>query len=71
MHSMSGREKRKFDTTKNRKLMEFLEELEIEVVKKEKIMSYIEKLTFQKVKEASIGKKDTTSKVKLRLNYSK
>ena len=51
------RKKRKFDPTKNRKLDEFLSNLEIDDSKKEQILEFVEELTFQKVKEASIGKK--------------
>jgi len=64
---MGRRKKEKFDSSKNRKLNEFLAELELEDDKKVKIVEYIENLTFQKLKEASVKSKSS----KLRLKYSK
>ena len=52
-----ARKKRKFDATKNRKLDEFLTNMNIEERKKDDIMAFVEKLTFEKIKEASIKKK--------------
>ena len=51
-----ARRKKKLDATKNRKLDEFLTNMNIEESKKEDIMDFVEKLTFEKVKEASIKK---------------
>ena len=47
------RKRRAFDASKNRKLSEFLSELEIEGRKKEQILEFVEKLTFETIKEAS------------------
>ena len=47
------RKRRTFDASKNRKLNEFLSELEIDGRKKEQILEFVEQLTFETVKEAS------------------
>ena len=47
------RKQRTFDASKNRKLNEFLSELEIDGRKKEQILEFVEQLTFETVKEAS------------------
>ncbi|MBI2664455.1 hypothetical protein HYX10_03885 [Candidatus Woesearchaeota archaeon] len=45
--------KKKSDPGKNRKLAEFLSEINIDDDRKDKIMEFVEKLTFEKVKEAT------------------
>jgi len=54
---MRTRRRTKYDPSKDRKLVEFLSELEIEEDKKDQIMEFIEKLAFEKVKEASVKPK--------------
>ena len=51
-----GRRRKKFDSSKNKKLDEFLSTLEIEDAKKERIMEFVENLAFEQLKEASIKK---------------
>lgn len=48
------RKRKRLDASKNRKLDEFLSELDIEDTKKGRIIEFVEKLAFEKLKEASI-----------------
>ena len=58
---MAGRKKKiKFDPSKNRKLEEFLTQIEIKDEKKEQILAFVEQLTFEKIKEASRNSKKVT-----------
>ena len=49
-------QRRKFDPTKNRKLDEFLTNINVDDKKKDKIMEFVENLTFERLKEASMRK---------------
>ena len=60
-----ARRRRKPDTSKNRKLDEFLTNLRIDEPKKERILEFVERLTFESLKAAST--KDTKQGLRLRL----
>ena len=55
--------RKKFDPTKNRKLDEFLNTLQIEREKKAQIMEFVENLTFEQIKAVGVKKR----KLELRL----
>jgi len=59
-----ARRKKKFDPTKNRKLDEFLNTLQIESEKKHQIMEFVENLTFEKIKEAGMKKRKPVLRLK-------
>ena len=67
---MGGRRKKQIESSKNRRLDEFLKALKIEGEKRDRIVSFVEELTFQRLKELSTGikgQKEETKKLKLRL----
>ncbi len=68
---MARRKKKQADASKNRKLNEFLKQLEIEDDKRGKIVAFVEDLTFKQLKELSTGikeeKEGEKKKLKLRL----
>jgi hypothetical protein len=64
-----GRRRKLDQTGKNRKLLDFLTQLDIEEDKKQKIMKYIEQLTFERLKTVSVPEQESSG-VRLRLNRS-
>ncbi len=64
---MVRRKKKQADASENRKLNEFLKQLEIEDDKRGKIVAFVEDLTFKQLKELSTGISEEKKKPKLRL----
>ncbi len=67
-----ARKKKQADTSKNRKLDEFLRALNIDIEKRDKIMSFVEDLTFTRLKELSTGKsEEKKNKLRLKMPWMK
>jgi len=58
------RKRRKLDASRNRKLNEFLTDLQISKPKKEQIIEFVEKLTFERLKDASTKKQKPALRLK-------
>ena len=68
---MGARRKKQIESSKNRRLDEFLKALKIEGEKRDKIVAFVEDLTFRQLKQLSTGIKaedeEKRSRPKLRL----
>ena len=61
---MARRKKNQADAAKNRRLGEFLRQLNIEREKRDKIVAFVEELTFKQLKQLSTGIKEEQEKEK-------